>query len=103
MYGPWPTSLRRAILCGTVRPEGCGKLVAASGWTSYSGGPHVILSRSKLIEGDLHIDPMTSMALDKANRLLSATVPLLIWGSWALVKQHSPGLPRFVRLAVLAT
>jgi sigma-54 dependent transcriptional regulator, acetoin dehydrogenase operon transcriptional activator AcoR len=58
---------------------------------------HVILSRSKLIEGDLHIDPMTSMALDKANRLLSARVPLLIWG------ESGTGKTTFARLAALRT
>ena len=53
------------------------------------------LSGSKLVEGELHIDPMTSMALDKANRLLNARVPLLIWG------ESGTGKTTFARLAAL--
>jgi sigma-54 dependent transcriptional regulator, acetoin dehydrogenase operon transcriptional activator AcoR len=56
---------------------------------------HALLGKSKLVEGDLHIDPMTSMALEKANRLLNASVPLLIWG------ESGTGKTTFARLAAL--
>ena len=53
------------------------------------------LSGSRLVEEELRIDPMTSMALDKANRLLNARVPLLIWG------ESGTGKTTFARLAAL--
>jgi sigma-54 dependent transcriptional regulator, acetoin dehydrogenase operon transcriptional activator AcoR len=53
------------------------------------------LSGFRLVEEELRIDPMTSMTLDKATRLLNARVPLLIWG------ESGTGKTTFARLAAL--